>query len=119
MGAFRGGTAANVISDYVALDITVCANTENTRYRLLDSIKRVALNSARAAGVPEYLLPLVVSENSAPTTTNDSALSQRVRRAISVGMGDDAFVGWCQSDMGAKDFPDLVNMTLVIPSVYF
>ena len=35
VGAFRGGTAANVIADYAVLDITVRANTEKTRYQLL------------------------------------------------------------------------------------
>ncbi|MFT5098268.1 MAG: amidohydrolase [Candidatus Azotimanducaceae bacterium] len=120
VGAFRGGTAANVIADHARLDITVRANSEKTRYQLLDSIKRVALNTARASGVPEDLLPLViVSEDGAPTTTNDAVLSQRVRRAILAGMGEDAFVEWYQSDMGAEDFPDLVNITPPIPSVYF
>ena len=35
VGAFRGGTAANVIADHAVLDITVRANTEKTRYQLL------------------------------------------------------------------------------------
>ena len=61
--------------------------------------------------MPEDLLPLVtISEDGAPTTTNDAALSQRVRRAMLAGMGEDAFVDWYQSDMGAEDFPDLVNI---------
>jgi amidohydrolase len=119
VGAFRGGTAPNVIADHAVLDITVRANTEKTRYQLLDSIKRVALNTARAAGMPEDLLPLVaISEDGAPTTTN-TALSQRVRRAMLAGMGEDAFVDWYQSNMGAEDFPDLVNIDPPIPSVYF
>jgi hippurate hydrolase len=120
VGAFRGGTAPNVIADHAVLDITVRANTEKTRYQLLDSIKRVALNTAKAAGVPEDLLPLVaISEDGAPTTTNNAALSQRVRRAMLAGMGEGAFVDWYQSDMGAEDFPDLVNIEPPIPSVYF
>jgi amidohydrolase len=120
VGAFRGGTAPNVIADHALLDITVRANSEKTRHQLLDSIKRVALNTSRASGVPEDLLPLVViSEDGAPTTTNDAALSQRVRRAMLAGMGEDAMVDWYQSDMGAEDFPDLVNITPPIPSVYF
>jgi amidohydrolase len=119
VGAFRGCTAPNMIADHAVLDITVCANTEKTRYQLLDSIKRVALNTARAAGVPENLLPFVVSLDGAPTTSNNAALSQRVRRAMLAGMGEDAFVDWYQSDMGAEDFPDLVNIDPRIPNVYF
>lgn len=59
VGAFRGGTAPNVIADHAQLDITVRANTEKTRYQLLDAIERVATQTARAAGVPEDLLPIV------------------------------------------------------------
>ncbi|MCH8243490.1 MAG: AAA family ATPase [Planctomycetes bacterium] len=75
---------------------------------------------SRAAGVPDDLLPIVdVFDDGAPTTTNDAALSQRVRAAMLRGMGADAFVVWYQSDMGAEDFPDLVNVEPPIPSVYF
>ncbi|HEY6643328.1 amidohydrolase [Povalibacter sp.] len=120
VGAFHAGSASNVISDGARLDVTVRANDEVTRALLLKSIERVALNTARAAGVPEKLLPeVVIRSDGAPTTTNDAALAQRVRTAIRAGMGDDAFVQWRQTDMGAEDFPDLVGVTPPIPSVYF
>jgi hippurate hydrolase len=120
VGAFRGGSAPNVIADSARLDITVRANTEKTRYQLLKSIERVATQTARAAGVPEDLLPIVeVLDEGASTTTNDVALSRRVRQAMLDGMGPDAFVEWHQTDMGAEDFPDLVNVDPPIPSVYF
>jgi hippurate hydrolase len=120
VGAFRGGTAPNVIADHARLDITVRANTERTRAMLLEAIERVAINTARAAGVPEDLLPIVeVLPTGSPTTTNDADLARRVRTAIAAGMGEDALVDWYQSDMGAEDFPDLVNIEPPIPSVYF
>ena len=120
VGAFRGGTAPNVIADHAQLDITVRANNEQTRAMLLKSIERVATQTARAAGVPEDLLPIVdVFDDGVPTTTNDAALSRRVRAAMIEGMGADAFVEWYQSDMGAEDFPMLVNVDPPIPSVYF
>ena len=73
----------------------VRANTEATRYQLLESIERVALNTARAAGVAENLLPEVhVSPEGAPTTTNDAELAHRLRAALEVGMGPDALVEW-------------------------
>ena len=70
--------------------------------------------------MPEHLLPIVdVLPTGAPTTNNDPELARRVRAAIADGMGDDALVDWYQSDMGAEDFPDLVNIEPPIPSVYF
>jgi hippurate hydrolase len=109
-----------VISDRAQLDITVRANTEVTRAKLLKSIERVATQTARAAGVPENLLPdVIVASDGAPTTTNDAALARRVRAAMQAGMDSEAFVEWFQTDMGAEDFPDLVNVQPPIPSVYF
>jgi hippurate hydrolase len=120
VGAFRAGTAPNVISDHARLDVTVRANTERTRAQLLKSIERVALNTARAAGVPENLLPeIIVATDGATTTTNDPQLARRVRAAMEKGMATEAFAAWYQSDMGAEDFPELVNVDPPIPSVYF
>lgn len=120
VGAFHAGTAPNVISDQARLDITVRANTEATRHKLLESIRRVALQTARAAGVAEDLLPLIeVEEGGARTTHNDAALARRVRAAMQAGMGAEAFTSWAQTDMGAEDFPDLVFVDPPIPSVYF
>jgi hippurate hydrolase len=120
VGAFRGGTAPNVIADHAVLDITVRANTERTRYYLLDAIERVAVQTARAAGVSEEQLPEVfVKPTGAPTTTNDAELARRVSSAVRAGMGEEALLEWYQSDMGAEDFPDLVNIDPPIPSVYF
>jgi len=120
VGAFRGGTAPNVIADHAQLDITVRANTERTRHYLLEAIERVAVQTARAAGVSEDRLPIVdVWPNGSPTTTNDAGLARRVSSAVSAGMGEDALLEWYQSDMGAEDFPDLVNIDPPIPSVYF
>lgn len=120
VGAFHAGTAPNVIADTARLDITVRANTEETRYYLLEAIERVAVNTARAAGIPEELLPrVIVREDGAPTTTNDAALARRVRSAMEAGMPADAFVEFQQLDMGSEDFPDLVNVDPPIPSVYF
>lgn len=120
VGAFRGGTAPNVIPDEARLDLTVRANSEDTRAKLLKAIERVAINTARAAGVSDDLLPIVsIDPTGAATTTNDAALARRVRAAMVAGMGETAFTIWKQTDMGAEDFPDLVNVDPPIPSVYF
>ncbi len=120
VGAFNAGTAANVISDHARLQVTVRANSDDTRRALLAAIERVAINTARAAGISEDMLPVVtVAPDGSGTTTNDAALAQRVRAAMLAGMGESAFVTWRQTDMGAEDFPDLVGIDPPIPSVYF
>jgi hippurate hydrolase len=120
VGAFNAGTAPNVIADHADLQITVRANTPETRATLLESIERIAIGTARTAGVPEDLLPIVdVLEDGASPTINDTDLAHRVQAAISTGMGDEVFIPFKQEDMGAEDFPDLVNIDPPIPSVYF
>jgi len=119
VGAFNAGTAPNVIPDHADLQITVRANSETTRGALLNATARVALNTARAAGMPEDLLPdIVVKSDGSPTTTNDAGLARRVRAAMVSGMGADSMVEWSQTDMGAEDFSDLIKVDPPIPGVY-
>jgi len=120
VGSLHSGTAPNIISDNAMLEITVRFNSEATGNLLLKSIERVAINTARAAGLPEDKLPEVrVAPNRSPVTANDPELARRLRAAMEARMPATSFTEWQQTDMGAEDFPYLVNVTPPIPSVYF
>lgn len=120
VGSFHSGTAPNIISDNALLEITVRSNSGSTRELLLKSIERVAINTARAAGLPEDKLPEVkVAPHHSPVTVNDSGLTRRVRAAMEKKMPATAFTEWKQTDMGAEDFQYLVDVSPPIPSVYF
>lgn len=120
VGSFHAGTAPNVISDNAVLEITVRYNSEAIRDPLLKGIERVATNTARAAGLPEDKLPEVrIAPHRSPVTANDPELARRVRAAMEARMPASSFTEFRQSDMGAEDFPYLVNVTPPIPSVYF
>jgi hippurate hydrolase len=120
VGSFHSGTAPNIISDNAMLEITVRFNSESTRDVLLKSIERVAINTARAAGLPEDKLPEVrIAPNHSPVTVNDPGLTRRLRAAMEAKLPATSFVEWKQTDMGAEDFPYLVNVSPPIPSVYF
>lgn len=120
VGSFHSGTAPNVISDNALLAITVRSNSEPTRELLLKSIERVAINTARAAGLPEDKMPEVrVAPYGSPVTVNDPGLARRLRAAMEAKLPATAFVEWKQTDMGAEDFPYLVGVSPPIPSVYF
>jgi hippurate hydrolase len=120
VGSFHSGTAPNVISDNALLEITVRFNSESTGDVLLKGIERVAINTARAAGLPEDKLPEVkVAPNRSPVTANDPGLARRVRAAMEAKLPPTSFTEWKQTDMGAEDFPFLVNVSPPIPSVYF
>jgi hippurate hydrolase len=120
VGSFHSGTAPNIISDNALLEITVRFNSESTREVLLKSIERVAINTARAAGLPDDKLPEVkVAPNHSPVTANDPGLARRLRAAMEAKLPATSFTEWKQTDMSAEDFPYLVNVSPPIPSVYF
>ncbi len=119
VGAFHAGTKHNIISDQANLQITVRANSRETRDMLIESIKRVATNVARANGVAEDKLPEVKISESTPVTINDAALARRLNTALSKELGDGVVVPFHQTNMGAEDFSYFVDPSFNIPGYYF
>ncbi len=120
VGAIHGGFKHNVIPDRVELQLTVRANSEETRELLLSAIERIAEGVGRAAGLPSSLLPKVVrTKESTPVTVNNSELAARVRAAIGRGMGEDVFHREPPSGMGAEDFAYFVGTEHKVPGTYF
>lgn len=119
VGAFHAGTKHNIISDQANLQITVRANSRETRDMLIESIKRVAANVARANGVAEDKLPEVKVSESTPVTINDAALARRLNTALAKELGDGVVVPFQQTNMGAEDFSYFVDPSFNIPGYYF
>ncbi|MBT8087778.1 MAG: amidohydrolase [Gammaproteobacteria bacterium] len=119
VGSFHSGTKHNIISDQAHLQLTVRNTNEETRQLLLNGIKRIAENMGRVAGLPEDKLPeVIISNESVPPTTNDAALTRRLKVAWRDSMGDDAVVDIPTKGMGAEDFPFFAQDP-EIPSVYW
>lgn len=119
VGAFHAGTKHNIISDEAKLQLTVRSLTPEVREQLLTAIKRVAIGTARTAGIAEDNLPeMVVSEFSFPPTFNDQKLAKRLKGVLSKKMGDDALLDPAETGMGAEDF-GFFTSDPYIPSVYF
>ena len=106
VGSFHGGTKANIIGDNARLQLTVRSESAATRKLLLDAIKRMAENTARAAGMAENELPEVkLVDHPTPPVLNNVELVRRLSTA------------W-KRDIGSEDFPQFVTDPY-IPSVYF
>jgi hippurate hydrolase len=120
VGSFHSGSKANIISDSAKLQLTVRSENAKTRTMLLDAIKRVAVNTARANGVAESQLPeVVVLDESTPPTINDAVLTRRVKQAWTDKLGAGIFdQNYERAGMGAEDFPFFTTKPY-IPSVYF
>ncbi len=80
VGSIHGGTKHNIIGEEVKLQLTVRSYADETRDHVLASIERIAVHTARAAGVPEELLPSVTlaNEEYTPATYNDPDLAERL-----------------------------------------
>lgn len=120
VGSFHGGTKANIIGDNARLQLTVRSENPKTRALLLNGIKRMAENTARAVGMDENELPEVkLVDTPAPPVVNNVDLVRRLRSAWTAklgpaALGEDEF----REGMGSEDFPQFVTDPY-IPSVYF
>ena len=102
------------------LQLTVRADSEATREKLLTGIRRIAEGVARTNGLPDDLLPDVdLSTESTPVTLNDPELAARVRGAFVREMGDDAVREDVRDGMGAEDFAYFVQTEEKVPGVYY
>lgn len=119
VGTFHGGTKHNIIPEQATLQLTVRANSRETRNMLIDAIKRVAINTARAHGVAEDRLPDVTVTESTPVTINDGALARRLNAVLAEKLGKDVVVPFRQGDMGAEDFSYFIDPAFNIPGYYF
>jgi amidohydrolase len=119
VGAFHAGTKHNIISDQAHLQLTVRSLNPEVRAQLLAAIKRIALGTARTAGIAEDKLPeVIVSEFSYPPTFNDKALARRLKGVLTSKMGADVLIEPNEKGMGAEDF-GFFTTDPYIPSVYF
>ena len=119
VGSFHAGTKHNIISDRAHLQLTVRSLNPEVRAQLLSAIERVAIGTARTAGLPEDKLPeVVVDEFSYPPTYNDSGLARRLKGVLVEKMGADAVIEPSETGMGAEDF-GFFTTDPYIPSVYF
>jgi hippurate hydrolase len=120
VGSIHGGTKHNIIPAEVKLQLTVRADSMETRDKLLAGIERIAHGVGRTYGMPEDRLPEVtVSTEFTPPTVNDAALSERLRSAFVRELGEDAVYEKKRTGMGAEDFAFFVMTDDKVPGAYF
>ncbi|MEQ8850244.1 MAG: amidohydrolase [Phycisphaerales bacterium] len=119
VGSFHAGTKHNIISDRADLQLTVRSYDDEVRSQLLAAIERIAINTARTAGLPEDMLPDVqVKDEFTPSLYNDPELTARVESAIGAAIGEDNVLP-ASPVMGGEDFARYGRQDPPIPSVMF
>lgn len=119
VGAFHAGSAYNIISDEANLKLTVRANDEETRAKVIALVERIAVNIGKAHGLPDDMPVTVKHFSGTPTTINDPALARRLNATMRRALGDAAVVPFEQQNMGAEDFAYFVGPDTGVPGYYF
>jgi metal-dependent amidase/aminoacylase/carboxypeptidase family protein len=119
VGSFHAGLKHNIISDAAKLQVTVRANDEATRAKLIDGIKRVARGVGELNGMPEDKMPVVTVTEGTPVTDNDPATARRLNAVMVKTLGADRVIPFEQKGMGAEDFTYLVAPDTGVKGYYF
>jgi hippurate hydrolase len=119
VGSIHGGSKHNIIPDEVKLQLTVRADSQAAREKLLTGIERIALGVARTAGMPEDRLPTVEVTEGTPPTVNDDEFATRIHDAFVRDLGEDAVYEKAREGMGAEDFAFFVMTEDEVPGAYF
>ncbi|KEO90287.1 peptidase M20 [Erythrobacter longus] len=119
VGSFHSGSKHNIISDLAELQLTVRANDEKVRAQLLDAIKRIAVNTGKAHGLPDDMPVEVVVSEGTPVTYNNVALAKRLNGVMKRDLGEESFLEFRQQGMGAEDFSYFVAEDMGVPGYYF
>lgn len=100
-GSIHGGTKHNIIPSEVKLEFTVRSYTEEVRSQILDSMKRIASDIARAHRAPRA--PELRVTESIPSTYNDPQLVERLVPVFEKLLGGERVVRK-DPEMGGEDF---------------
>jgi len=120
VGSIHGGSKHNIIPDEVKLQLTVRTFTDEVRRKVLEAIERITVNTARAAGVPENLLPLIHnrSEEFFPVLYNDPELVESTVKAFQSVLGEDKVLEQIPTTSG-EDFSEFGRTAHQVPIFLF
>jgi amidohydrolase len=119
VGTIQGGTKRNIIPEQVDLQLTVRTYADETRKKVLESIKRIAENQARSFGMPEDKLPKIyIEQKYTPAVYNDPVLSKRIHEHFEKQLGREQLKSIVPAMVG-EDFARYGRVEPRIPSLMF
>ncbi len=105
VGSIHGGIKHNIIPDEVKMELTLRFFDDEVYSQIQESIYRICEGMAKAAGVPDDLLPLVlIGEQYTPPTINNPELVNRAMSSMKDILGENniirAGLGTAAEDFG-------------------
>lgn len=117
VGSIHAGTKHNVIPDEAKLQLTVRSFTDSVRKELLDSIKRITVETSRAMGCPRDPDVVVRDREFTPAAYNDPKLTAHAVEVFQRLIGEKNVLQRPPS-MGGEDF-GVYAKTLGVPGFMF
>jgi len=119
VGSIHGGTKHNIIGEEVKLQLTVRSYSDETRDKLLASIKRISENMGRVAGLPDDKLPIVeIKDEYTPAAFNNADLSAKAMTVMAKVIGADNVIV-TDPVMGGEDFGRYGRVEPKIPGLIY
>jgi hippurate hydrolase len=116
VGAINGGTVGNIIPEQVTMKLTIRSYSKNSRQLIMERLKTIADNLARAAGLSDELLPQFdLLDMSIPAVNNNPMLGARLRNTL-IHAIDSNTVTNIKPVMIGEDFGVYGQQTNSIPS---
>lgn len=119
VGSIHGGTKHNIIGEEVKLQLTVRSYSDETRDKLLASIKRISENMGRVAGLPDEKLPTVeIKDEYTPAAFNNPELVSKAMKTMAKVIGTENVIS-SKPVMGGEDFGRYGRTDSKIPGMIY
>ncbi|MDW3196034.1 MAG: amidohydrolase [Cytophagales bacterium] len=119
VGAIKGGTKHNIISDEVSLQLTVRTFKPEVRELVHRRIKEISRGVGIAAGLPEDKLPeVIIPEVYTPANYNNPELAAKIRSSAAKVIGK-SNVEISEPQMVGEDFARYGSTEEKVPTVLF
>lgn len=119
VGAIKGGTKHNIISDEVTLQLTVRSYEEEVRQMIHKRIREISRGVAIAAGLPEDKMPeVIIPEQFTPANYNDPSLTAHIKASATQAIGADNVV-YAEPQMLGEDFARFGTTPEKVPTVLY
>ena len=119
VGAIKGGTKHNIISDEVTLQLTVRSYEEDVRQMIHKRIREISRGIAIAAGLPDDKMPeVIIPEKFTPANYNDLSLTAQIKASAAQVIGEDNVV-YAEPQMLGEDFARYGTTPEKVPTVLY
>ena len=119
VGAIKGGTVHNIISDEVTLKLTIRTYKDEVQDLIFKRIKEIARGTAIGAGLPDDKMPLVnINDAGTPSNYNNPALTDKVIASAKKVVGEQNILP-AEPQMLGEDYARYGQTSHKVPTILY